>query len=154
MSPVKFKTDNLISQNLFLTIPLLHSHLIKPFESLFKSEISPMQFYTLIALHQNGEMSMTELSSFFGIPKQQMTKIINHLSDIGAVTRESDPSDRRLVKIRVRDDADAYVAKYRESICHALDRALDSLDEADRNALLEAMNTIQMILPKIEIQNK
>lgn len=147
-------TDKIVSQNLFLTIPILHSHLIKPFESLFRDEISPMQFYTLVALHQNGRMSMTELAAFFGIPKQQMTKIINHLTEIGAVERENDPADRRLVKIRVRDDANAYITRYRDRICRMLDEALDKLGEADKQALLEAIDTIQMILPKIDIQNK
>ena len=42
----------LLERELFLTVPLLHDRLIKPFEGLLRQGFSPMQFYTLVLLRR------------------------------------------------------------------------------------------------------
>ena len=82
-------TEESMAEGLFHIIPILHDRLIKPFEGTFREELSPMQFYTLAALCRNGSMTMTELAGHFGIPKQQMTKIVNHLVEMKVADRKS-----------------------------------------------------------------
>jgi DNA-binding MarR family transcriptional regulator len=53
-------------------LPLLQQKLIKPFEQLSKSKISPMQFHVLFILEEKGNLSMTELSNELLTSKQQM----------------------------------------------------------------------------------
>lgn len=146
--------DQKIAEHLFLAIPLLHDHLIKPVESTMRYELSPMQFYTLVLLLREGCMNMTELSGYFGIPKQQMTKIINRLVEMGAVVRRDSPTDRRLVQICASEHAKDCVEKHREEVCRVIASALIELSEEDKTRLLEAICTIKSILPKIAIQNK
>lgn len=147
-------TDSEIAQTLFSIIPLMHSALIKPFESLLRDDISPMQFYTLTALTRCGCMTMSELACYFGIPKQQMTKIINHLVEMGVVERTADASDRRLIKIHIRPDATDTILCYREKTCKRFTEALSTLSGEEKKALCEAADTIKSILPKLSDKNK
>ena len=84
----------LLERELFLTVPLLHDRLIKPFEGLLRQGFSPMQFYTLVLLRRKTSMAMTELAANFHIPKQQMTRIVNRLAELELVQRTGDPGDR------------------------------------------------------------
>lgn len=147
-------SDHSLAEDLFHTIPVLHDQLVKPFESMFREELSPMQFYTLIALHRNHCMTMTELACHFGISKQQMTKIINNLVDLEIVCRIPDPADRRLVKIRPTKKAFSYIQKYQEEICRQILCSLHQLDERDLQDLSDALGVIYTILPKLSFQNR
>ena len=69
----------ILSERLFLLVPLMHNHLIKPMESIMRERLSPMQFYTLVALRGADGMTMSELAGYFSMQKQQMTKIIHRL---------------------------------------------------------------------------
>lgn len=146
--------DSEIAQTLFSMIPLMHSALIKPFESLLRDDISPMQFYTLTALSRCGCMTMSELACYFGIPKQQMTKIINHLVEIGVVERTADASDRRLIKVCIRPDATNTILNYREKTCKRFAEAISSLSDEEKTSLCEAAGIIKTILPKLCDKNK
>lgn len=154
METVMPLSDQSIAEDLFHTIPILHDQLVKPFESIFRDELSPMQFYTLIALHRNRCMTMTELACHFGISKQQMTKIINNLVELEIVCRIPDPFDRRLVKIRPTEKAFAYIQKYQEEICRQILCSLHQLDAEDLQDLSFAIRIIHTILPKLSFQNR
>lgn len=147
-------SDDALAERLFDMIPILHDRLVKPFESVFRDEWSPMQFYTLIALHRGGCMTMSELAAHFGIPKQQMTKIVNHLVEWKVAVRQADPADRRLVKICATEHAGQYIEKYQGEVCRQINLALGQLGERDKLELLGAMHTIHIILPKLMFQNK
>lgn len=147
-------TEESMAEGLFHIIPILHDRLIKPFEGIFREDLSPMQFYTLAALHRNGCMTMTELACHFGIPKQQMTKIVNHLVEIEVAVRKADSADRRLVKICITGRAKEYIIKYQREVCSQIGLTLEQLDSGEKQELFHAMHTINTILPRLSFQNK
>ena len=76
----------MISEQLFLLIPMLYNQIIRPIEGALRAKISPLQFYALMALKREGCMTMSALSAHCGVSKQQSTRLINSLADTGLGT--------------------------------------------------------------------
>lgn len=142
-----------LCNDLFLAIPLVHDRLVKPFESLLRAGMSPMQFYTLVTLQAGGCMTMSELAAHFCIPKQQMTKIVNRLAELCTVERKSDPADRRLILVCLSAGGREYLAACRRFVTGQLRGMMEGLEDADKRELLRALHSIHMILPKLPSQN-
>ena len=142
---------NVLSERLFLLVPLLHNHLIKPMESIMREHISPMQFYTLIALWRQDGMTMSELASYFSIPKQQMTKIIHRLCEMGFVARRADTGDRRAVQVKITPLACDYLKHLRMEICDSVNIKLEELSNEEQSRLLLAIDTLQQFLPRFRL---
>ena len=139
-------------ESLFSSVPLLHDQLIKPFENTFRAVVSPMQFYTLAALYRRGPMTMTELAEYFAMPKQQMAKIINRLTELNAVERTNDLTDKRIIRIRASTGNDSCLEQFREIICGRINRSAASLPTEERTALLDALKTIHRVLPDLSLR--
>ena len=56
-------SSKMISEQLFLLIPMLYNQIIRPIEGALRAKISPLQFYALMALKREGCMTMSALSS-------------------------------------------------------------------------------------------
>jgi DNA-binding MarR family transcriptional regulator len=66
----------------------------------YKMKITMPQFVILDLLERQGESKMTEMARFSGVTTAGMTGIVDKLVKYGYCIRKSDPSDRRVVKIR------------------------------------------------------
>ena len=143
-----------LAEELFSLIPLLKNSLIQPCESILREKISPLQFYILLTLLEKDGMSMSELSAHFGVSKQQMTHLINQLDELGAIRRDSDPSDRRLVRVTLRSDAQSSIAYFRSRICDWISGGVNALEEAEQDRLRESVDSLKKILPKVKIKNR
>lgn len=59
-------------------------------------------------------MIMSELAGYTKMQKQQMTQMVSRLVDLGLVERLYDPSNRRIIKIRLTDKAADYMEHFLE----------------------------------------
>ena len=50
-------SSKMISEQLFLLIPMLYNQIIRPIEGALRAKISPLQFYALMALKREGCMN-------------------------------------------------------------------------------------------------
>ncbi|HIS70073.1 MAG TPA: MarR family transcriptional regulator [Candidatus Gallacutalibacter stercoravium] len=142
-------TSEQLAGRFYQIIPLLHDYLMKPFESVLREELSPMQFYTLTALKKYRCMTMTGLAAHFGVSKQQMTKIVGRLVELDLVQREFDEADRRIIRICMAPGADDFIDRCRDELCLRVQQRLGALEEEDALQLLQAMDIIQQVLPKL-----
>ena len=62
-------SSKMISEQLFLLIPMLYNQIIRPIEGALRAKISPLQFYALMALKREGCMTMSALSAHCGVSK-------------------------------------------------------------------------------------
>lgn len=150
-----------LGQRLFLTIPLLHDRLIKPFESRFRRGFSqdlsqgfspgfsPMQFYTLVLLHSRSSMTMTELAAYFCIPKQQMTKIVNRLVDLDLARRTGDPEDRRLIRMTLTDQGAEALSDCRDMLEQHIRVWAGTLEPSEQQELSQSVQTLHRLLSKL-----
>ena len=113
-------SSKMISEQLFLLIPMLYNQIIRPIEGALRAKISPLQFYALMALKREGCMTMSALSAHCGVSKQQSTRLINSLADTGLVERRPCKQDRRLIFICLSAYGEAQMDKLRAAVCWEL----------------------------------
>jgi MarR family transcriptional regulator, organic hydroperoxide resistance regulator len=130
-------------------LPLLQQKLIKPFEQLSKSKLSPMQFHVLFILEEQGDLSMTELSKKLLTSKQQMTPIIDKLIIHGFVERKHNELDRRIIKISLSSSGKRYIEKMKIDIFDMLKNKFQSLNDDDLSNLYKAFVEIKSIINKL-----
>lgn len=139
----------LLERELFLTVPLLHDRLIKPFEGLLRQGFSPMQFYTLVLLRRKTSMAMTELAANFHIPKQQMTRIVNRLAELELVQRTGDPGDRRRICVCLTQRGQDALEHCRSLLGEHLRSWMDTLAPAEQQELTQSAQTLRRLLSKL-----
>ena len=106
---------NEIQELLLDIIPAWHYWFARPFKRMLHEGVSLDMYYCLQTLRRHsGNMTMTELANFAGMPKQQMSKIVDKLVDGGFAERLSDPNDRRIIRLRPTERADEYVRQFLE----------------------------------------
>jgi DNA-binding MarR family transcriptional regulator len=100
------------------------------------------QLEALTALHE-GSLTMGALCDRLDISESAGTALSDRLVARGMVARETDPADRRVIKLALTDEARAMVERYRE-IKHA--RAAELLSALDRDDLERLVRIYETLL--------
>jgi DNA-binding MarR family transcriptional regulator len=104
-------------------------------ESVTGQQLSLTERSTMAMLHQQPEMLPSELAAMEKITNQSMSQILNHLLELGYITRTASTIDKRKVLIsateegkqiieQVRYERDKWLAKAIEETCTAEEQAL------------------------------
>ena len=106
-------------------LPLIH----QKFARQTNFPVPPTHFFTLVCLYDHGAQTVTELSKFLQISKQQMSPIIEKLFRSGCVERQQDPGDRRNTRISITNTGyrllESHHAKLMELFCKRLQQLTD-----------------------------
>lgn len=138
-----------IQESLLALLPLWNYKITKPFKQLLNEEISLEMYYCIQTLQWAGEpMSMTELTQFMRMPKQQMTKLVGRLVEGGFVRRIYDAADRRVIRLSVTDKAEEYIAKYLTEDAGYFRKLMEEMTEEDREDFRGAVETLIRVLAK------
>ncbi|HEY1405129.1 MAG TPA: MarR family transcriptional regulator, partial [Spirochaetota bacterium] len=65
-------------------------------------------FSTLLCIHFNGKMKMSDISERLGLSKPLVTQHTERLVAEGYIVRSADPYDRRIVSIEITPQGSAY----------------------------------------------
>ena len=138
-----------IQESLLALLPLWNYKITKPFKQLLNEEISLEMYYCIQTLQWVGEpISMTELTQFMRMPKQQMTKLVGRLVESGFVRRTYDAADRRVIRLSVTDKAEEYIAKYLTEDAGDFRKLMEEMTEGDREDFRGAVETLIRVLAK------
>lgn len=139
---------------LLYLLPQWHYRIAKPFKQLLDEGISLEMYYCLQTLRWLGGMvTMSELGQWAHIPKQQMTKMVNRMVEHNFVERVYDPSDRRIINIRITDVASDYIEYFLAENAKCFQSLLEQMNKKDRAAFKQAIETITGIFDKLPLNN-
>jgi len=88
-----------------------------------------------IHVYQHGEPTVGELAAGLGISYGWASRVISELETAGMVARQTDDSDRRIVRVRLTPEAVAMVENAYRWRGEAVERALATLDADGRRAV-------------------
>lgn len=137
-------------QNLLLVLPNWHSRLVKPFKDTLNKEMSLETYYCLETLRVCGAVTMTELAQNLKVPKQQVTKLIDNLSEHDFVARVQDKNDRRAIRLRLTSRAIAYLSTYYQKNTAFIHSLEESLTEEELFQLNKSVEVLGELLPKLK----
>lgn len=137
-------------QNLLLVLPNWHSKLVRPFKDLLNREMSLETYYCLETLKLSGTITMTEMAQRLKVPKQQVTKQVDNLSDHQFVERVYDEEDRRVIRIRLTPRAEKYLDEYYLKNTAFIQSLEEQLTEEELIKLNQAVLILGEILPRLK----
>jgi MarR family transcriptional repressor of emrRAB len=94
--------------------------------------------YTLLMMMygtQSGTMSPSELAEAAGEKSANITRLTNHLSDMGLIARAGGTDDRRKVELTLTPAGQALIASFLPDICRLLERQGRQLSDAEQGQL-------------------
>lgn len=121
-----------IQELLLELLPQWNYKIAKPFKQLQDEGVSLEMYYCIKTLQWGGGMmTMSELGRYTKMPKQQMTKMVNRLVELEFVKRVYEPSDRRIIKIKLTDTAQNYLDHFVEHDASCFRPLLDTMSGED-----------------------
>lgn len=136
-------------ERLFSFCQLFIEHILFSFQDHFRSQLSTLQLRTLMCLHEHGPQTMSELADRMLIPRQQMTQIIDRLSDMDLISRERDKTDRRVIRIVWSESGRQQFSDSMMGFWDEFYTRLHTLPEQDARDFISSMDTMRRLLPLI-----
>jgi DNA-binding MarR family transcriptional regulator len=106
------------------------------------------QLEALAALKE-GSLTMRSLCERLDISESAGTALSDRLVARGMVARETDPSDRRVVRLTLTEQARAMVERYRQLKSHHAAQLLSTLSEDDLERLVQIYETLVSASPTV-----
>ena len=135
------------------TFPKIYSSLyldyLKKYSVLYN--VNKTQLRALVFIKNHSSISMTELCAMLNIEKGSLTSMIDDLTKKGYVYREKDLADRRKYMIVITEAGEKLAVDFTSKLSNDLEQKLFKLDEDDREKYQEALETLQYILNKEEL---
>ena len=135
-----------VAQNLFLALPIFRKRLLHMdvIQREFNIPLSHVQ--VLAMLHDNGSMTVSEISRRLGIAKPNITPLVDRLLESGFVERKRNEEDRRRVDISICYSGVQELSKIRAKMRELVGVWAGSLSNAELRTLNTSLYNITEIL--------
>lgn len=108
--------------------------------------ITPSMLIALSSIDRAGEMTIGELCAVEQVQPPTMTRIVAALVEAGLVTRELDPDDRRVARVRATREGAKLLQRSRKRKEAYLARRLRGLDPSELVVLGEAADILERLV--------
>lgn len=132
---------------------LLQSFMLYSFDKLGKSFedgrdslLGARGFYTLYVLGAYGQKNMTDLGEACNMKKQQTTKVVDKLNDLGLAHRIYSKQDRRVIEIAITEQGKQFLMTQVYSGADRLFEQLAQMDEETQESFFSAIEVLNPIL--------
>ena len=116
-------------------------------------DYSKNEIFALLFVYRRGTTNMSEITQYLGIPLNTTTGIISRIEKRGAVQRERDPDDKRIVTVTITQEGIDFLTNELNNISYYYGRIMDSISEEEKILLLKLISRILDIVSK-EAPNK
>jgi DNA-binding MarR family transcriptional regulator len=110
------------------------------------------QFRTLVALKEEDEVYLKDLSTKTGVSTSSLCIMLNKLCEEGLVDRKTDINDRRNTMYFLTNEGKEVFDKEKESRMLAMIELLNHLNSAEREAFYHHIQNVNKILEKLIIR--
>ena len=138
-----------VQEELLDLLPLWYCQITKIFEQCLDNGVNLDFYYCIRAIQWGGGLvTMTALAERLQITKQHATKKVNRLVELSVVERVYDPSDRRVVKVKVTEGGEKFAADFLEKEAGGLKALIEKMDVQEQEDFIKAIGALNRILYK------
>jgi DNA-binding MarR family transcriptional regulator len=110
------------------------------------NDIPPLQFSALATLDKHGPLRSGELAQREAVTAPTMTRVLTALAERGLVTRESDPTDARSVRVSLSPAGIEALSRIRSERTALLGARLARLSDEQRAALVAGLPALEALV--------
>ena len=103
----------------------------------------------MLSLCIEGTLTMSQLASKINTSNEQATRAVAQLVDKGFVIRMQNPDNRRVINIRLTDEAMRFMEKMKNEILDDILGKFSSVSDSDMKKMKDALVFINSILKKV-----
>jgi DNA-binding MarR family transcriptional regulator len=105
----------------------------------------------LFLIESHGPQKMSDIARQINVTMSGATAVVDKMVRAALVTRESDPDDRRVIRIALSDAGRKMMAECASTQVRCLEQILGKLSDAKRAELLESFERIHALLTEIQV---
>ena len=109
-------------------------------------DLTASRFAALVSVEQFGPLTLGELAAMEQVQPPSMTRIVAALEEHGFVTREVDPSDRRIARVAITPVGRSMLAVNRTRRTAFLAQRVERFTPAERAQLAAAIPLLERLL--------
>lgn len=114
-----------------------------------KYDITRTQQIIMLSLSVSGTLTMSQLASKINTSNEQATRAVAQLVDKGFVVRMQNPANRRVINIKLTDEAMSFMEKTKAEILDDLLSKFSSVSDGEMKQMKDALELINGILKKV-----
>jgi DNA-binding MarR family transcriptional regulator len=150
-----------------MTDPLQFSQVLRAWTDLFMARsmkglahylrargFSMQQFFMLMHLHQHGQCGITDLSERMEISNAAASQQVDKLFQLGLITREEDPHDRRAKQITLSSKGQELIDAGVNERYRWMETLAENLTPDEYESVTGALNTLTQAARRLEIPVK
>jgi DNA-binding MarR family transcriptional regulator len=115
-----------------------------------RRELTGAQMELLVLVRRRPDLPVADAAAALRLARNTVSTLVTQLDAAGLVERRTDPSDGRVVRLRLSPAAEERMAAWRARRVAAVQAALLRLDEADRRALRAAVPALERAAAVLE----
>jgi len=104
--------------------------------------INPQQMYAAFMIYEHEGLTMKELAEHLGITSPSTTSLVNRLVRLKWVSRMADPSNRKLVRLKLAPDGKKILTQVMKTQSTAMGEVLSLLSVTDRTDFARILSNL------------
>ena len=124
----------------------MHSIKVQDYRPWVQLELTKEQLRVIFLLYHKEQSSPGEIALAFGVPKANVTSVINRLVNKGLISRHENPSDRRRYLLSLTDEGKNHVVRLREIKIATITRILERMPDDALDSLVEGLGELTKAL--------
>ena len=114
-----------------------------------KYNITKTQQIIMLSLSVCGVLSMSQLASKINTSNEQATRAVAQLVEKGFIERMQNPLNRRVINIKLTDEAQKFIKKTQNEIREDLLKKFECISDEEMEKFNESLNNVSDVLMKV-----
>jgi len=114
-----------------------------------KYDITRTQQIIMLSLSVCGTLTMSQLASKINTSNEQATRAVAQLVDRGFIVRMQNPDNRRVINIKLTEDAQVFFNKMKNEILDDLISKFADIPDEEMEKLSQSLAQVSSVLKKV-----
>lgn len=114
-----------------------------------KYDITRTQQIIMLSLSLCGTLTMSQLASKINTSNEQATRAVAQLVDRGFIIRMHNPNNRRVINIKLTDEAEVFFSKMKSEILDDLIGKFSEITDDEMEKFYQSLKIVSSMLKKV-----